>query len=279
MSIDPKTGLYFEEYGQENPRTIVFLHGGGIAGWMWRYQVEYFKGQYHCLVPDLPGQGQSAGVGIFSIDGVADSLAEFIRSQAHEGKANVVGLSEGAVVVVALLSRHPEQIDHAVSSSAILRPLPGGGLYSEKTLRWTYRWFMAPFKNNDGYIRLNMHSSAGVPDEFFADFKQTFQQTTEDGFARMMSGAISYRLPAHLQEVTVPVLVVVGQREYKQMIDSGRDLLHALPNAHGVMVSLGQGSSLAKEHNWAMTAPQLFNATVAAWIEDRSLPAELLALE
>lgn len=279
MSIDPKTGLYFEEYGQQNPRSIVFLHGGGIAGWMWRYQVEYFKSSYHCLVPDLPEQGQSTGAGPFSIDGAADSIAEFIRGHAHDGRANVVGLSEGAVVVVALLSRHPETIDHAVSSSAILRPLPGGGLYSEKALRWTYRWFMAPFKNNDGYIRLNMRSSAGVAEEFFTDFKRSFQQTTEDGFANMLSSAISYRLPPHLGEANVPVLVVVGQREYRQMIDSGRDLVQALPQARGVMVTLGKGSSLAREHNWAMTAPQLFNATVGAWIEDQPLPAELLNLE
>ena len=40
-------------------------------------------------------------------------------------RAHVVGLSEGAQVVVALLSRHPEVVDQRMISSAILRPLPG----------------------------------------------------------------------------------------------------------------------------------------------------------
>jgi hypothetical protein len=32
-------------------------------------------------------------------------------------------------------------------------------------------------------------------------------------------------------------------------------------------------STLRKEHNWAMTAPEFFNAIVMAWIEDQELPA------
>jgi pimeloyl-ACP methyl ester carboxylesterase len=63
MPIDPKSNLYFESSGPDNaagPRpAIVFLHGGGIAGWMWREQVKSFKAEYHCLVPDLPGLGKN----------------------------------------------------------------------------------------------------------------------------------------------------------------------------------------------------------------------------
>jgi hypothetical protein len=34
--------LYFKETGKNNDETIIFLHGGGIAGWMWDKQVESF---------------------------------------------------------------------------------------------------------------------------------------------------------------------------------------------------------------------------------------------
>jgi pimeloyl-ACP methyl ester carboxylesterase len=279
MTIDTKTGLYFEASGPENAPSIVFLHGGGIGGWMWRYQVEHFKENYHCLVPDLPEQGQSAGVGPFSVETAADLVAELIRNQAHGGKAHVVGLSEGAQIVVALLSRHPEVIDHAVSSSAILRPILGQAMYTRGFFSASYRWFMAPFKNNDGWIRLNMHGSAGVGNEFYADFKKSFQETTESGFTHLMDSSLHYRLPAGLERADVPVLVMAGKREYKQMQQSARDLLSVLPDAHGVLVDLGKGSSLAKEHNWAMTAPALFNAIVQAFIEDHALPSESLPLQ
>lgn len=44
--------LHVEEHGPEAGSSIVFLHGGGGAGWMWRPQVEELKDRYHCLVPE-----------------------------------------------------------------------------------------------------------------------------------------------------------------------------------------------------------------------------------
>lgn len=94
-----------------------------------------------------------------------------------------------------------------------------------------------------------------------------------------MYWGLNFRLPAGLEKADVPVLVAVGKHEYKQMQDLARDLLKALPRARGVMTSIEPKSSLRKEHNWAMTAPDFFNATVRAWIEDQPLPAGLLAIE
>ena len=57
MPIDPTTQLFYESSDPSNAPTIIFLHGGGLGGWMWRYQVRAFEKQYHCLVPDLPEHG------------------------------------------------------------------------------------------------------------------------------------------------------------------------------------------------------------------------------
>jgi hypothetical protein len=69
--------------------------------------------------------------------------------------------------------------------------------------------------------------------------------------------------------------VVTGSKEYSQMKESARDLLKVLPNAKGILVDLGGNSSLAQEHNWALTAPELFTQTIAAFIEGRELPSGL----
>ncbi len=278
MPIDSTTQLYYESYGPANARTIVFLHGGGIGGWMWRKQVQAFQSEYHCLVPDLPEQGKNAATAKepFTIEAAADQIAELIRQQAHGGKAHVAGLSEGAQVLVALLSRSPQVVDHALVSSAILRPMWANSIMTPAAVKWSYRWFMAPLKNNDWWIRLNMHGAAGLGDEFFADFKATFQETTEASLVHLMAANASFRLPAGLEKVDLPVLVVVGSKEYKEMKLSGQDLVKALPRAKGVVVSLGKKSSLVKEHGWPMSAPELFNATLKAWIEDRPVPEVLL---
>lgn len=267
--------LYFESTGFEDFPAIVFLHGGGAGGWMWRKQVQFLSNRYHCLAADLPEQGRSVNSGPYSMERAVDLVAELILTRAHGKRAHVVGLSEGAQVVVALLSRHPEMVDHAMISSAILRPLPGSSLYTSGLIKLMYRWFMKPLKNNDWWIRLNMHYAAGIPDEFYEEFKSSFQSTTEDGLTNMMLANLRFRLPPGLEQVKNPVLVVTGSKEYQQMKESARDLLKVLPNAKGISVDLGSMSTLAQEHNWALIAPDLFSQTVAAFIEDRELPSEL----
>ncbi len=282
MAVDLVSNLYFESSGPQDARSIVFLHGGGVGGWMWREVVKSLQADFHCLVPDLPEQGHNIGAGgePYTTGGAAERIAAFIHSQGHAGKASVVGLSEGAQVVVALLSRHPEVIDHAVSSSAILRPLAANRFTTPGIVRWSYRLFMAPLKNSDWWIRLNMHGAAGIRDEaYFPDFKADFQRMTEDSLIHMMVSSLNFRLPAGLDRADVPVLVVVGSREYKEMKLSGLDLLRVLPHSRGVMVDLGPQSSLAKEHNWAITVPDFFAATVRAWVSDQLLPAELKPLQ
>jgi pimeloyl-ACP methyl ester carboxylesterase len=272
------TPLFFQNIGSENPRTIVFLHGGGAAGWTWDPVVAKMQ-DFHCLVPDLPEHGRSMEVKPFTINGSADLVADLIRSQAPGGRAHVVGLSEGAQITVALLSRHPEVIDHAVVSSAILRPIPMvSWMFTPKVAGFSYDISIPPFKKSDWWIRLNMKYSAAIPDAYYPQFKQAFQNYTRDSFVHLMVENQSFRLPAGLDKANVPVLVVAGKKEYRQMIESAHDLLAALPRATGRQVSLGPNSSLGQEHNWSMTNPDLFARTVRAWVTDQPLPSELLPL-
>ncbi len=281
MPIDPTTQLYYESSGPAEAKTIVFLHGGGLGGWMWRKQVQFFQAEYLCLVPDLPEQGKNALTARepYTTRSAAGKISDFIQKNATGGKAHVVGLSEGAQVLVAVLSQSPEVVDHALVSSAILRPFWANSMMGPTATKLSYRWFMAPLKNNDWWIRLNMRYSAGLGHEFFPEFKATFQETTEASLVHMMEEASIFRQPAGLEKADLPVLVVVGSKEYKAMKLSGRDLVKALPKARGVMVSLGKQGTLAKEHSWALTAPDLFNTTLKAWIEDKPLPEELLPME
>jgi len=269
--------FHVSESGPATAPTIVFLHGGGGGGWMWQPQVEQL-GDYHCLVPDFPEHGRSIADEPFSIKDSAVRIAELIRVRAHDGRAHVVGLSLGAQIGVALLATAPETVDHAILSSALVRPIPGAGLLTPGLVGFSYRMSVPPFKNNDFWIRLNMKYSAGVPDQYYPQFRETFQQLTEDAFVHVMVENMGFRLPAGLDRVTAPTLVVVGHKEYAAMRQSARDLAAAIPSARGYEVRHTKRLSLAEEHNWNMQAPELFTRMVRAWITDQPLPDELRPL-
>jgi len=256
--------LYVLETGPSTAPTLVFLHGGGVGGWMWEPQVAELSSEYHCLVPDLPEQGKSWKIGPFSISDAARRVADLIRTKAHDGKAHVVGLSLGAQTQVELLSRNPELVDHAIVNSASLRSIPGIGMTNMLVKMYS------PFKNTEFLIRANM-KSLGVPEQYFPQFREDTRQITTAALNHVLIANANYRLPSNLDKATSPVLVVIGQKEYKIMYQSARDLVQALPNAKGYVA---QGRS----HNWSLESPELYAQMIRAWLTDQPLPPELLPL-
>jgi pimeloyl-ACP methyl ester carboxylesterase len=269
--------LFVQETGQKNKRTVVFLHGGGGAGWMWQPQIENLT-DYHCLVPDLPEQGKSLNDKPFTIHRSANLISELIDARAHEKKANVIGLSEGAQVAVALLALAPEKVDHSIISSALVKPIPGAWLLAPWLVGLSFRMSVPPFKNIDWWIRLNMKYAAGVPDNYYPQFKKTFQELTESGFVNVVVENQKFRIPQGLEKVKAPTLILVGKQEYSAMRQSARDLVAAIPSSKGYEVTHKKKVSLAEDHNWSLSDPELFTRTIRSWLNDQPLPSELLPI-
>ena len=257
--------LYTQEFGPASAPTIVFLHGGGVGGWMWKPQIAQLQNDYHLLVPDLPEHGHSRDVKPCTLQNAAVQVVELIRARAHGGRTHVVGLSLGAQTTIELLSEAPELIDHAVASGPLMRPLPGIGATN---LMAKMYW---PFRNATWLVKWNM-KGLGVPEEYFEDFRKDTAALTIDGFVRMTLANGNNRVPANLQRVTVPTLLLVGEKELKIMRESVRDLLAVMPSAKGYVVS-------GAIHNWSLQLPNLFTETVRAWIAEHVLPDALVALK
>ena len=269
-------GLSVREYGPTSAPTICFLHGGGVSGWMWHPQVEALQNTYHCLVPDLPEHGQSAAIKPFSIVDAARRIAELIRERAHGARAHVIGLSEGAQIIVQLLGSTPEVVDHAIISSALLHPLPGVGLLGPGALALIFRLFAAPFQDSDTYVRLNMRYGNALPEQYFNEVREDTRRMTAESFTHMLLENQRFRMPAGLEQVRVPALVVAGQHELAIMRRSARDLAAALPAGQGYLVTFSKHA--AEEHCWNLQRPELFNAVSRAWLTDQALPPGLLLL-
>ncbi|GIF73603.1 alpha/beta fold hydrolase [Asanoa siamensis] len=112
--------MFVAEHHPHADETVLFLHGGNVAGWMWRDLAATLP-DHHCLIPDLPGFGASRTRPWTTLEAVADAVAEIVRARAHDGRAHVVGLSLGAVVGTVLLARHPDVAASALLTGAPLR--------------------------------------------------------------------------------------------------------------------------------------------------------------
>jgi pimeloyl-ACP methyl ester carboxylesterase len=70
---------------------------------------------FHCLAPDLPGQGRSRDIP-FSIQACVDSCARLIRERVPNQRVHLAALSLGGPVAFSLLKDYPELVDHVLLS-------------------------------------------------------------------------------------------------------------------------------------------------------------------
>lgn len=103
------TALNFEETGTGIP--VVFLHAFPLDCSMWQPQREALSNKYRVLCLDLPGFGGSTvGTKPFTIDGVADGVAEFLDVLAVKEQIVLGGLSMGGYIALAFARRHASRL-------------------------------------------------------------------------------------------------------------------------------------------------------------------------
>ncbi len=254
--------LYVQEIGPVNAPSIIFIHGAVVAGWMWHWQVEELSQDYHCLVPDLPGHGQSPDVKTFSLENATIQIAELIRSRAHEGKAHLVGHSLGGALTLKLMETYPELIDHAIITGPSGGPLPGFMLNITRLfLPLMRREFM--LRQNARYLH--------IPNNIYSAFKESQLRFTSRTYTDVMAEVDRFRISSRLNEIQQPLLAVVGEKEPKTMFLQAHKAVSTLPNAVGRIAPKGS-------HGWNSIDPDLFNRMVRAWINNQPLPLELLSL-
>ncbi len=247
--------LYIKETGSRNADTIIFLHGSAMAGWVWDGSSKLFN-DYHCIIPDLPEHGKSIDVNPFTINKSAKMIADIINDHTNNGKAHLVGTSLGAQIVIRILCETPELVDNAAISGTMI----GSNPHTE-TLLELFNYInkvYGPVKNTDFFIKANMRTY-NMPKTLFKKFKESTVLITNNSLKRILRENIFFKRPECLEEITVPVLVMTGEKDYKIIKESAIDLLKSIPTSEGYCApNLG--------HAWYLENPALFSSVLRKWI-------------
>ncbi len=258
--------LYIKETGENNDETIVFLHGDGIAGWMWDEQLKAFS-DYHCIIPDLPGHGKSAEVKPVTVQDTADKIIDIIKNKAKNGKAHIVGLSMGAQITVQILSTAPEVVNHVLISGALVR----SSQPTESFLELLDNLIALYLPDKNKTIRIMSYvRSYNIPKNLRSKFKESTYVIEPYSLDKILRETILFKMPDNLEHADVPVLVMAGEKDYRIINESALNLLNALPNSKGAV-------ALKVGHLWNIENPDLFNNVLRSWLKDVNLSDVLIS--
>lgn len=253
--------MKLHESHRDAVESVVFLHGGNVAGWMWGEQLPAFS-RVHTLVPDLPGFGGSRAEEWTSVADAADRVAGMIADRAHDGRAHIVGLSLGSSVALALAARHPASVTSLFLASPTVTPVPSGQRLAGTLMirAWNHRWFWEGLARS---YRLPVDSR-----DLFVETGLGIRQET----ARLILDEVGAGIPGEmLAAVRAPTLAVAGERDAAFVrSDSLRRIAESMPSARTAIAP-------GMHHQWNIENVDLFNTAALAWIERREVSGALAA--
>lgn len=242
--------------------SVLFLHGGNVAGWMWREQAAALP-DYHCLIPDLPGFGESAREPWTDVATVADDLAGLIHTRAEAALAHIVGLSLGGVLGTVLAARHPGVVRSALVSGAAVQGVSAiTRAVGHCQLRmWGSRAYWA------GLAR-----AYRLPDDSVEEFVTTGLGIDRGSARRMMREVytgVSAATLAGLGSLDAPLLAIAGERDNRTVRAALPDIVGRAPRATAALAP-------GMHHVWSAEDPALFHRVLAHWLALAEPSPELL---
>lgn len=103
--------IYYAASGvAEAGSAVLFLHEAGGNGATWNGQLVGLAQKARCLVPDLPGHGQSPGVGLQTIEEYRSAMIGFLDALAIRWPVVIAGVCLGAAIAIDLALHAPERV-------------------------------------------------------------------------------------------------------------------------------------------------------------------------
>ncbi|MEG0912279.1 MAG: alpha/beta hydrolase [Oscillospiraceae bacterium] len=212
------------EYGEENSKVVMLLHGGGLSWWNYRDEANLLKENYHVVLPVLDGHADS-DTPFTTIENNAKELINYIDRNFHGTIFTIGGLSLGGQILVEMLSQRSDICKYAVIESALVVPMTMTAALIAPTFGISYglikkKWFSkAQFK------------SLKIQDKLFEDYYRDTCKIQKQDMICFLKSNSSYIMKHSLTNATANVTIVVGGKEQKVMRRSA-EILHAtIPNS------------------------------------------------
>ena len=215
--------------------TVVLLHGAGFDHTTWALHSRWFAHHgFGLLAPDLPGHGRSAGKPLATIADMADWVAALLDAAGAE-KAKLVGHSMGSLIALETAARHPAKVSglSLIGTAATMTVGPdllkAAEANDRAAIDMVSIWGLGFQAELGGSLApgLWMHSGA----------QRVLEQCRPGVLYNDLAACNAYQgALAAAAKVTVPVTLILGERDMMTPAKAGKALAAALANARTVVL-------------------------------------------
>jgi pimeloyl-ACP methyl ester carboxylesterase len=224
---------------------IVLLHGAGFDHTTWALHSRWFAHHgFGVLAPDLPGHGRSGGAPLSSIADMADWTAALLEA-AGVPTAKLVGHSMGSLIALETAARHPAKVSSlgliGTAATMTVGPdlLKAAEANDHAAVDMVSIWGLGFQAELGGSLApgLWMHTGA----------QRVLEQCRPGVLFNDLSACNAYQgALAAAAAITVPVTLILGERDMMTPARAGKALAAAIPDSR-IVVMRGAGHMMMAE--------------------------------
>jgi pimeloyl-ACP methyl ester carboxylesterase len=244
--------------------TIVFVHGFALDMGTFYFQRKVLteQGDRRLVFYDQPGHGQSSKLksGDYDIPALGESLAAILDATVPDGHIILVGHSMGGMTIMAFAEQHPEWFGNRVTGVVLMSTSAGlidktklgvPSLVARATAPFFPLWGKAAGLGGGAIDRARVASSDLAwlltrrigfgdpkPSPSLVSFVEAMNsKTSVETLTKYLRTLYSHNgFPALSALRGVPVLVIVGSRDYLTPVTHSEEILKFLPEAKFVKI-------------------------------------------
>ncbi len=239
--------------------TVICLHGAGAGGVTWYPSIGAIAKNFHVLVPDIVGYGESDKPNAAYDRPYFSSWLKGFLSEMKIPKAHIVGLSQGGAIALQFAIDNPEMVDKLVlvdsaglGAKVSFWPLLGMVWMNSFPSAMANR-FNAPYILHKPENRDPNHGHYSVAVIKYAGGKNAFKQGR--------GSAVSKIAEESLQQIKNDTLIIWGKDDKLFSEEHGERAAKIIPNAtfHSIP---------AAGHLPLMDQPEIFNKILTEFLKE-----------
>lgn len=210
--------MKYKEYGKNNKKTIVLLHGGGLSDWNYKRAAVLLENEYHVILPVLDGHGGS-DKGFNGIKENAKEVEQFISNCCDGHVLAIGGLSLGGQIALEIMSVNSDICDFGIIESASLVPNDFLSIFIKPAFMMSY-----PLIKNRMFAWLQIRS-LHINKELFDDYYCDTCLISKKDLIGFTIDSLRYRANEDLNKSKAKILMLYGSKELRNIKKSANVLL------------------------------------------------------
>ncbi len=215
--------------------TVVLLHGAGMDHTVWQFQARAFAYQgFNVLSLDLPGHGRSDGPPSATISGYADIVTSTL-DEVGVDDVSIVGHSMGAFIGLDLAARFPSRVRSLTLIGVSKRMPVHPDLLAAAEANDHLAFDLVTSWSHSHTAHIGGHPTPGL--WIMGASVRLLERSRPGVLHNDLAACNAYDTAlVHAEDITAPVLVLMGERDLMTRTSGAASLTEAIPNATSIVI-------------------------------------------